>query len=48
MQLEGGENRTKEMMNILQKQIFLVKHRAEKLLSAENVVNKHDHDKAST
>lgn len=49
MQLEGEENRTKEMMNILQKQAFLEKHQAQKLLSAENVVmNKHDQDKAST
>lgn len=49
MQLEGEENRTKEMMNILQKQAFLEKHQVEKLISAENVVmNKHDQDKAST
>lgn len=49
MQLEGEENRTKEMMNILQKQAFLEKHQAEKLISAENLVtNKHDQDKAST
>lgn len=49
MQLEGEENRTKEMMNILQKQAFLEKHQAQKLLSAENVVtSKHDQDKAST
>ncbi|XP_059299194.1 uncharacterized protein LOC132640857 [Lycium barbarum] len=49
MQLEGEENRTKEMMNILQKQAFLEKHQAEKLISAENVVtNKHGQDKAST
>ncbi|OIT37086.1 PREDICTED: uncharacterized protein LOC109241255 [Nicotiana attenuata] len=49
MQLEGEENRTKEMMNILQKQAFLEKHQAEKLISAENVVTeKHGQDKAST
>ncbi|XP_055831459.1 uncharacterized protein LOC129900500 [Solanum dulcamara] len=49
MQLEGEEDRTKEMMNILQKQAFLEKHQAEKLISAENVAtNKHDQDKAST
>ncbi|KAJ8543522.1 hypothetical protein K7X08_006045 [Anisodus acutangulus] len=49
MQLEGEENRTKEMMNIPEKQAFLEKHQAEKLISTENVVtNKHDQDKAST
>lgn len=49
MQLEGEENRTKEMMNILQKQAFLEKHQPEKLISAENVVTeKHGQDKAST
>lgn len=49
MQLEGEENRTKDMMNILQKQAFLDRLQAEKLISAENVgTNKHDQDKAST
>ncbi|KAL3334913.1 hypothetical protein AABB24_031241 [Solanum stoloniferum] len=49
MQLEGEENRTKDMMNILQKQAFLERLQAEKLTSAENVgTNKHDQDKAST
>lgn len=49
MQLEGEENRTKDMMNILQKQAFLERLQAEKLISAETVgTNKHDQDKAST
>ncbi|XP_015077624.1 uncharacterized protein LOC107021467 [Solanum pennellii] len=49
MQLEGEENRTKDMMNILQKQAFLERLQAEKLISAETVgKNKHDQDKAST